>query len=244
MDTTSLVAIDTHTHAEVSCWNPFDNYGEEYDRAADKYFGSSRRPTIDETIAHYREKKIGLVMFTVDAESQLGRRRVPNEEIAEAAQKNADIMVAFGSMTRTKAAGARGAQADRRARRQGLQVPPTVQGFVPTDRMAWPIYEVINEHKLPAVFHSGHSGIGSGVVRRRVAPAEQQSDAARGRGDGLPRYADHRRAPELAVAGRGVVAGTAQAQRVDRPVGLEPEILSAAASAIRQHAAEGSHPVR
>ncbi len=29
--------------------------------------------------------------------------------------------------------------------------------------MAWPIYEVINEYKLPAVFHSGHSGIGSGM---------------------------------------------------------------------------------
>ncbi len=29
--------------------NPFDNYGEEYDRAADKYFRSSRRPTMDET---------------------------------------------------------------------------------------------------------------------------------------------------------------------------------------------------
>ena len=29
--------------------------------------------------------------------------------------------------------------------------------------MAWPIYEVIAEHKLPAVFHSGHSGIGSGM---------------------------------------------------------------------------------
>ena len=37
MNTTDLIAIDTHTHAEVSCWNPFDNYGEEYDRAADKY---------------------------------------------------------------------------------------------------------------------------------------------------------------------------------------------------------------
>ena len=34
-------------------------------------------------------------MFTVDAESQLGRRRIPNEEIAEAAQQNADIMIAF-----------------------------------------------------------------------------------------------------------------------------------------------------
>jgi uncharacterized protein len=73
----------------VSCWNPFDNYGEEYDRAADKYFGSNRRPTIDETIAYYRERKIGLVMFTVDSEAKLGRRRIPNEEICEAARRTA-----------------------------------------------------------------------------------------------------------------------------------------------------------
>jgi hypothetical protein len=46
MKADDLIAIDIHTHAEVSCWNPFDNYGEEYDRAADKYFGSNRRPTI------------------------------------------------------------------------------------------------------------------------------------------------------------------------------------------------------
>ena len=49
MDHANLIAIDVHTHAEVSCWNPFDNYGEEYDRAADKYFRNSRRPTIAET---------------------------------------------------------------------------------------------------------------------------------------------------------------------------------------------------
>jgi len=36
MKADELIAIDIHTHAEVSCWNPFDNYGEEYDRAADK----------------------------------------------------------------------------------------------------------------------------------------------------------------------------------------------------------------
>lgn len=42
MDHANLIAIDVHTHAEVSCWNPFDNYGEEYDRAADKYFRSNR----------------------------------------------------------------------------------------------------------------------------------------------------------------------------------------------------------
>ena len=29
--------------------------------------------------------------------------------------------------------------------------------------MAWPLYEVINHHKLPVIFHTGHSGIGSGM---------------------------------------------------------------------------------
>src|SRR5574343_327434 len=160
-----LIAIDIHTHAEVSCWNPFDNYGEEYDRAADKYFGSNRRPTIDETVAYYREKKIGLVMFTVDSESQLGRRRIPNEEICEAAQKNSDMMVAFASIDPHK--GKLGAREARRLIEdhgvKGFKFHPTVQGFLPYDKMAWPIYEVIAEYKLPAIFHSGHSGIGSGM---------------------------------------------------------------------------------
>jgi predicted TIM-barrel fold metal-dependent hydrolase len=38
-----------------------------------------------------------------------------------------------------------------------------VQGFEPFDKMAWPIYEVIAEQKLPAIFRSGRSGIGSGM---------------------------------------------------------------------------------
>ena len=165
MNPDDLIAIDVHTHAEVSCWNPFDNYGEEYDRAADKYFRSTRRPTIEETVAYYREKRIGLVMFTVDAETQLGRRRIPNEEIAAAARDNPDILIAFASIDPHK-----GRMGAREARRlvedygvKGFKFHPTVQGFHPYDRMAWPIYEVIAEHRLPAIFHSGHSGIGSGM---------------------------------------------------------------------------------
>src|SRR6266571_3933579 len=134
MNHADLIAIDTHTHLEVSCWNPFDNYGEEYDRAADKYFRSSKRPTMAESLAFYREKKIGFVMITVDAETQMGRRRIPNEEIAEAAQANSDIMIAFGSIDPHK-----GKMGAREARK------------------------VIAEYKLPAIFHSGHSGIGSGM---------------------------------------------------------------------------------
>src|SRR3954451_17107169 len=120
MDHAKLIAIDVHTHAEVSCWNPFDNYGEDYDRAADKDFGSSRRPTIAETIAYYRERKLGLVMFTVDTESNLGRRRIPNEEIAQAARENADMMICFGSIDLHKGKmGAR--EAERLIKEAGLK---------------------------------------------------------------------------------------------------------------------------
>ena len=165
MNHQDLIAIDIHTHAEVSCWNPFDAYGEEYDRAADKYFRSSNRPTIAETISHYREKKIGLIMFTVDAESNLGRKRIQNEEIAEAAKANSDMMMAFASIDPHK--GKMGAREAERLIKEhnvkGFKFHPTVQGFHPNDKMAWPIYEVINAHKLPAIFHTGHSGIGSGM---------------------------------------------------------------------------------
>jgi uncharacterized protein len=46
---------------------------------------------------------------------------------------------------------------------RGFKFHPTVQGFFPNDRMAYQLYEVIAEHKLPAIFHSGHSGIGTGM---------------------------------------------------------------------------------
>ncbi len=165
MNIDDLIAIDIHTHAEVSCCQPPDPYGEEYDRAADKYFRNARRPTIDETIAYYRERRIGLVMFTVDAESHIGRRRIPNEEVADAAARNADLMIAFASIDPHK--GKMGAREARRLIEEhgvkGFKFHPTVQGFHPYDRMAWPIYEVIAEHGLPAIFHSGHSGIGSGM---------------------------------------------------------------------------------
>jgi len=165
MDYKNLVAIDIHTHAEVSCRNPFDNYAEEYERAADKYFGSSGRPTIAETIAHYRSIKMGLVMFTVDSEAQIGKRRIPNEEIAQAAKENSDMMIAFASIDPHKGKmGAR--EAERLIKEEvikGFKFHPTVQGFHPYNKMAWPIYEVINHHQLPAIFHTGHSGIGSGM---------------------------------------------------------------------------------
>ena len=98
MNIAELVAIDVYTHAEVSCRQPADVMWEPYEAAASKYFKVGKRPTIAETLSYYREHKIGLVMFTVDAEFQIGNRRIPNAEVIDAARDNGDIMIAFASI--------------------------------------------------------------------------------------------------------------------------------------------------
>ena len=84
MKVADLVAIDVHTHAEVSCRRPADAFWQPYEDAANKYFKAGKRPTIAETIAFYRERKIGLVMFTVDSEHEIGNRRIPNSRFTSA----------------------------------------------------------------------------------------------------------------------------------------------------------------
>jgi predicted TIM-barrel fold metal-dependent hydrolase len=165
MNLDNLFAIDVHTHAEVSCRQPADANWQPFEDAANKYFKASKRPTIAETVAYYRELKIGLVMFTVDSEFNIGNKRIPNEEVAEAAAANSDMMIAFASIDPHK--GRMGVREARDLIEKGLirgfKFHPTLQGFFPNDMMAYGLYELIAHYKLPAIFHSGHSGIGTGM---------------------------------------------------------------------------------
>lgn len=159
-----LIAIDVHTHAEVSCRLPEDDYAGEIEEQKKKYFKSGNPPTIQETVDYYRERKIGLVMFTVDTEFEIGRRRIPNEEVLDAAKANSDIMLAFGSVDPHKGKfGLREVQKLIDAGVAGFKFHPTCQGFYPNDAIAYPYYERMAAAKLPVVFHSGHSGMGSGL---------------------------------------------------------------------------------
>ena len=166
IDLAKVKAIDIHTHAECSCNDPEDPIMGKYLDAASKYFKADRkRPTIPETIAYYREQNIAFVMFTVDMESGTGIKRISNEEIARFAQDNSDIMIAFASIDPHKSKF--GALEARRMIEdfgvKGFKFHPPMQNFHPYDRMAWPLYEVIAEYKLPAIFHTGHSGMGTGM---------------------------------------------------------------------------------
>jgi hypothetical protein len=171
-----LIAIDVHTHAEVSCRQPEDDYANEMEEQKKKYFKSGTPPTIQETCDYYRERKIGLVMFTVDTEFEIGRRRIANEEVLDAAKANSDIMIAFGSVDPHK--GKMGLREVKKLIDDGVggfKFHPTCQGFYPNDRMAYPYYELMNAAKLPVIFHSGHSGMGSGLKGGAVGvPAQAE----------------------------------------------------------------------
>jgi uncharacterized protein len=45
---------------------------------------------------------------------------------------------------------------------RGFKFHPSIQEFFPNDPACFPLYEVIAEHKLPALFHTGHTAIGAG----------------------------------------------------------------------------------
>ncbi len=164
MEVDSLVAIDVHTHAEVSSRDPQPLTA--FQEAAKKYFRHDHaRPTIPEIAAYYRERKIACVIFPVDGERARGDRPVPNEEVAELAHENSDIMIPFASIDP-----ARGREGIREARRliddfgiRGFKFHPQYQEYHANDPSAYPLYEVIAEAGLPALFHTGHSGMGTGM---------------------------------------------------------------------------------
>ena len=166
LDPETLVAIDVHVHVEQ------DNHGrfaldQELLDASASYFSSSehRTPTLAHIAAYYRERRIGAVVFTVDATAATGHPALSSEEIADLAAEHDDVLIPFGSVDPHG-----GAMAVRQARRlvtghgvRGFKFHPSLQAFEPNDRHYYPIYAELQELGVPALFHTGQTGIGAGL---------------------------------------------------------------------------------
>ena len=104
------------------------------------------------------------VVFTVDWESRSGIAPIPNEEIARGRRRErrrADPVREHRPARPDAVERARTLIAEHGVK--GFKFHPNLQAFFPNDRSAYPLYEVIAEAGLPALFHTGHSGIGTGV---------------------------------------------------------------------------------
>src|SRR3954466_486850 len=161
MDLTNVVAIDVHTHAWKSALAVSDAPSEQQE-AMGRYFRyQPQHTTVPEMAEMYRKLKMMFVVFTVDAPKE--PRKITNEEIAELAHQNSDVAIPFASVNPHR--GAEGVAMAKRLIREhkvrGFKFHPSVQEFYPNDRIAYPLYEVIAEAKLPALFHTGQTGVGA-----------------------------------------------------------------------------------
>ena len=161
IDLDSVVAIDVHTHVHASIHGgsiPDDSP----EAAVGEVFGTDALLSVPELAAYYREREMAAVCFMVDSVNWDGP--VGNEEILELAAKESDVLIPFVSLDPH-----RGADGVAEARRlieghdvAGFKFHPSLQSFFPDDPLAYPLYEVIAEHRLPAVFHTGQTAVGSG----------------------------------------------------------------------------------
>ncbi|MGY1815079.1 amidohydrolase family protein [Blastococcus sp. SYSU D00820] len=165
MDLDALVAIDVHVHVEQDLHGHL-SLDDELLAAASKYFkGEPYHPTVPEIAADYRAKNMAAVIFTVDTELASGHPTLSSEEIAQAAAEHPDVLIPFGSVDP-----ARGKAGVRLARRlveehgvRGFKFHPSIQEFEPNDRKHYPLYEELQSLGVPALFHTGQTGIGSGL---------------------------------------------------------------------------------
>jgi predicted TIM-barrel fold metal-dependent hydrolase len=163
---TDLVAIDVHTHVHFST------------RAAQSEAGSARMAEMKQHFRSdvlgmdlhglaefYRERRMAAVAFTIDSLGDVDEHAPTNEEVGELAAEHPDVIIPFASVHPLR--GKAGARIARRLIEQygfrGFKFHPSVQEFYPNDPVAFPIYEVLAEHGLPALFHTGQNGAGSGT---------------------------------------------------------------------------------
>jgi predicted TIM-barrel fold metal-dependent hydrolase len=165
LDPDPLVAIDVHVHVEQDLHGHF-SMDDELLAAAAKYFkGDPYHPTVPQIADDYRSQNMAAVIFTVDSELATGHPTLSNEEIAEAAAEHPDVLIPFGSIDP-----ARGASGVRAARRlvcehgvRGFKFHPSVQAFEPNERRVYPLYAELESLGVPVLFHTGQTGIGSGL---------------------------------------------------------------------------------
>ena len=164
IDIEALDAVDFHTHVEIDA-DGRCAYDTELARATGSYFklGDDYFSRVDDLAAHYRTHNTAAVVFTIDAHTVSGHRPNSVEDLIEGAARNNDVLIPFGTVdpwdtdavARVRELIGLGAK--------GFKFHPSLQGFEPNDRAFYPIYQEIAAAGVPALFHTGQTGLGSGL---------------------------------------------------------------------------------
>ena len=207
-----------------------------------RYFGSEQVPAdLPGMAAYYRARQMAAVVFTVDVIEHPAGRGGNDELIEEAAAF--ETTCSSRSPASIPGRGAAGVAEARRllATGQGSRASSSTRACrpsTPMTLMAYPLYEVIAEHRRAGVVpHRAHrsrrwSARGGGIRLKFANPMEVDDVAV-----DFPDLHDRARPPLVPVAGRSHLRGAAQAERLHRPVGLVAEVLPRQPRPVREHAA-------
>jgi len=166
MQIDSLTAVDVHVHIESDGHGHYSLDDELMDASA-AYFraGHDRTPSLGAIADLYRSLHMAAVVFTVDASTATGHQALSSEDIADEAATHADVLIPFGSVDPL-----RGADAVAQARSlvrdhgvRGFKFHPSLQAFAPNDAAFYPLWAEIESLGVPALFHTGQTGIGAGL---------------------------------------------------------------------------------
>jgi predicted TIM-barrel fold metal-dependent hydrolase len=154
-------AIDIHVHA------PAPPGAEDRSRSQQMatYFRSEATSGDPEAFyQYYKDRDQIAVIFTVDARTDAGATS-PNDWVAELARNHPDQFIGFGTVNPHL-----GEQAIREARRcveelglRGFKFHPITQRFEANDPQFYPLWQTISDLEVPALFHTGQTGVGAGL---------------------------------------------------------------------------------
>ncbi|MBF6590081.1 MAG: amidohydrolase [Ktedonobacterales bacterium] len=157
-------AIDFHVHLPITEF--MDVAIGKYRAAVEQYFRREvKLRDVEEIAAYYAEQDIVGVLLAWDAETATGQKPLKNDTVAEIVRRFPQRFIGFASVDPHK--GERAIhEIERAVREQGLagaKFHPGIQAFYPNDRQFSRLFEKIAELGIPALFHTGTSGLGANM---------------------------------------------------------------------------------
>jgi len=157
-------AIDFHVHLPIAEF--MDVAIGKYRAATEQYFHIEvKLRDINEIADYYAEQDIIGVLLAWDAETATGQKPLRNDTVAEIVRRFPGQFVGFASVDPHK--GDRAITEIERAVKDlglsGAKFHPGVQAFYPNDKRFAPLFERIAALGIPALFHTGTSGLGASM---------------------------------------------------------------------------------
>lgn len=158
-------AVDIHVHPStheylVDAMGPFREATEAYFRTTIPV------RSVDEMAAEFAADDVVAVLLGWDAETASGLPPVTNDFIAACVAAHPDRFLGFASVDphKVEAAIAEAERAVGQLGLRGFKFHPSAQGFSPDDRRFYPLMEAIAGLGVPALFHTGTTGLGAGLA--------------------------------------------------------------------------------